>query len=694
MKNLWALGLLSCVLTMPCVAAEGDEAATLATWVALDAPTGHEGHGLKAIATAHSGWQMGTMGNLIKTTGAGGRHRVVACGIDANAFAISQITEDGYLRLHHIGRAPRNPLWSQAHEGQQVRILTNRGPVVGVTAFLNGHFINLHRDETTPTQADELWVDVGAETAVEVTAMGISLLDPVTRQIPAWSFEGQVAGPNVGQRVGCAALMAAAESGVVKDKTTWVLSTQSHFGLVGLGAALASDYKTNGSIDQVIYMGAGAESAGLVVKDGISRNFDQVLSHVGGPKVTIITPKVKNAGGLMAHMSVTDARAHFAAMMGALGGDSSKAPAWLAAPENATLLNRPTDVAQSQNPEAAFAAQLDQLAEVSAVSKNEGPVVTRVKAALPQWARDRLAEDEMGNLWLDLGPRDQKATLFMAHTDEVGYTVKSIDDDGTVHLTRMGGALGPAWEGQPALLQLGYDAETGAVQNLRGLFNSRTKVDEKWIDDITAWFGMDGATLAARGVKVGMGLTGYKEGHRVGKHRYTARGLDDRVGTTALIMALRGMKPADFKHRVVFAWSVQEEIGLNGAAAFARRFGAGAKRIYSVDTFVSSDTPLESPHFAYTPLGAGPVLRSIENSGMVMPDELARNKRIAKKAGVTAQVGQTQGGTDGTTFTYWGVPNAGLSWPGRYSHGPAELMDLRDALQLVTLIKAIAREAP
>ena len=75
---------------------------------------------------------------------------------------------------------------------------------------------------------------------------------------------------------------------------------------------------------------------------------------------------------------------------------------------------------------------------------------------------------------------------------------------------------------------------------------------------------------------------------------------------------------------------------------------------------------------------------------MATPAELARNRRIADEAGITVQVGLTQGGTDGTRFTVFGAPNAGLSWPGRYSHSPAEIADLRDVRDLVRLIRALA----
>ncbi|MCA9737688.1 MAG: M42 family peptidase, partial [Gemmatimonadetes bacterium] len=68
-----------------------------------------------------------------------------------------------------------------------------------------------------------------------------------------------------------------------------------------------------------------------------------------------------------------------------------------------------------------------------------------------------------------------------------------------------------------------------------------------------------------------------------------------------------------------------------------------------------------------------------------------RVRRIAREAGIPLQIGLTQGGTDGTTFTFQGAPNAGLSWPGRYSHAPGEVLDLRDLARLRDLIAAVAR---
>jgi putative aminopeptidase FrvX len=225
---------------------------------------------------------------------------------------------------------------------------------------------------------------------------------------------------------------------------------------------------------------------------------------------------------------------------------------------------------------------------------------------------------------------------------------------------------------------------------LKGVFVTRDQADRKDPPPERARFGLDAAELARRGIGVGSMVTSHKEGLRMGRTRFVARALDDRAGTTALILAVNAIDPFAVQNKVIFTWSVHEEGGLTGAAAMARRFASSARRIYSIDTFVSSDTPLESPHFAYTPLGAGPVLRAIENAGVSPDRERARVFAAAARARVPLQMGLTQGSTDGSTFTFWGAPNQGLSWPGRYSHSPGEVLDLRDLRQLGELIAALA----
>jgi putative aminopeptidase FrvX len=122
----------------------------------------------------------------------------------------------------------------------------------------------------------------------------------------------------------------------------------------------------------------------------------------------------------------------------------------------------------------------------------------------------------------------------------------------------------------------------------------------------------------------------------------------------------------------------------------SKRYGPSVKRVYSVDTFVSSDSPAETTRFAYAPLGQGAVIRGLDNSSVAPPAELDRVLDIARAQNITLQVGATNGGTDGSDFIRYGALHLGLSWPGRYSHSPVEVLDLRDLQALERLIHAIA----
>lgn len=669
----------------------------LAGWVAMDAPTGHEHSATDRLQRDYGSWQRDRYGNLTRTVGTGSPHRVVACGLDSFAYAVSQITAEGYLRLHRIAAGSRHPLWDQAHEGQHLRILTREGPLVGVSAIANGHFASQHQNETDIVTQNDLWLDVGATSQQQVADMGIQLLDPVVRNLPAWYYANEVAGPNAGTRLGCAAVLSAAEAGVNggQGSTSYVLSVQHAFNWAGLAASL----RWLPPPDELILLLPGEAQHRDEVVESVNSRLDAVLADRGPASIHVIAPAVGDPGALMERMNLAAANALLASVIRAI--DPSASPGeWLPAPARANVLNdEPERRGAIGNPARlmAIAATLDRLAETVAVPRHEGPVRRQVYDALPEWARNRAEVDALGNLWVEFGKPDGEATVFIAHMDEVGWEIDGIAPDGTVSLARRGGVVVTAWEGQPAVLQLdpGFAASSEAEPALlRGVFLTRSNPETKQPESVSAWFGMDGAELAVAGVTTGMGVTLLKEGHRMGPYRYAARSMDDRVGVTSLLKAIQEIDPEQVASRIVFAWSVQEEGGLIGAAELAKVFGPTSRRAYSIDTFVSSDTPLESPHFAYAPLGNGPVLRSVENSSMATPYEFDRNRGIAAAAGLTVQYGLTQGGTDGTEFTFYGAPNAGLSWPGRYSHSPAEISDLRDIAGLIDLIKAMVAASP
>lgn len=664
----------------------------LASWVALDAPTGHEHWATDTLQANYPGWQRDRYGNLVKSVGEGSPHRVVACGLDSYAYSVSQITEDGYLRVHRIGNGSNHPLWDQAHEGQHLRILTESGPQLVVSAVANGHFAAQHQDETALITQNDLWLDAGVDSAAAVAALGISLLNPIVRNLPAWTYADEVAGPRAGARASCAAVFAAGQAGLngAQGSTSYVLSVQQVFGWTGMAAAL----RWLPHADNLILMGPGDTQASNSVLPTLAGNLGVVFTLRDIQSVRVITPQVSSPDALMERMKISAANELMAALVSAIN-PSASTPAWVSAPVPAAVINNnPARFGPHPDRGALMALEqrLDIFAELMGVPRHEGSVRQHVFDGLPDWAQERAQIDAIGNLTVEFGAETGEATVFIAHMDEVGWEITQIAADGTLSLRSLGGVVTTAWEGQPAVLQIDPGAESTSSSTpsyLQGVFLQRPNPDTKRPEVVNAWFGMNANALAAAGVRVGMGITMLKEGHHMGNYRYASRSMDDRVGVMSLLTAINEIDPAQVNNRMIYAWSVQEEGGLRGAGELAIRYGDATRRVYSIDTFVSSQTPLESAHFAFAPLGNGPVLRSIESGSMATPSELSRNIAVADSMGIPYQIGHTQGGTDGTRFTFFGAPNAGLSWPGRYSHSPAEISDIRDIAGLINLIKSM-----
>jgi putative aminopeptidase FrvX len=177
--------------------------------------------------------------------------------------------------------------------------------------------------------------------------------------------------------------------------------------------------------------------------------------------------------------------------------------------------------------------------------------------------------------------------------------------------------------------------------------------------------------------------------------RANARSFDDRVGCVALIEAVRAIGPKLPGRDVTFVWSTEEEVGLKGAAAFAdeaAKEGRTPDFVFAVDTFVSSDSPLESKRFADAELGKGFVVRAVDNSNIVPVGYADRVVALGKEHGIPVQYGVTGGGNDGSVFVRHGSVDVALGWPLRYSHSPAEVIDTKDLDALGKIVALLARE--
>lgn len=343
--------------------------------------------------------------------------------------------------------------------------------------------------------------------------------------------------------------------------------------------------------------------------------------------------------------------------------------------------------ARAQSTVAEADSVLARLVPAYGVSGSEAPVRDVVKSLLPAWAKPET--DSAGNLWLRVGSGGAPV-VYVAHLDEIGFRVTSIRDDGSLALERRGGFFESLFEGKPALVH----TPRGDVP---GVFPPRDSLPKDFRDirhqpgPLHVDVGTTSrAATEALGITVGSTVTMPKSYQRLAGTRATGRSFDDRVGDASLILAVRHLDRSKLSHQVIFLWSTREEIGLEGARAAARALGTAPARVHAIDTFVSSDAPLDPKTFADQPLGRGVVVRALDNSSVTPPADVDTVLAIAAARHIPIQVGTTNGGNDGSMFVPFGVPDVALGWPLRYSHSPAEVIDLRDVVSLADLVQATA----
>jgi putative aminopeptidase FrvX len=342
------------------------------------------------------------------------------------------------------------------------------------------------------------------------------------------------------------------------------------------------------------------------------------------------------------------------------------------------------------------------LTETYGVSGHEGKVREQVKKLLPPWARPET--DAAGNLVLKIGKATKNSNapkiVFIAHMDEIGYQVRSIEPDGRLLVDVLGGGYTEYFLGHAVLVQKSDGSSVGGVLELPA----------NWDQPKFEWprgpKAMDGAvhlyvgTHSAEetqklGIKIGDWATVPKKYRPLIGTRANARSFDDRVGCAALIEAVKALGPDLGDRQVTFVWSTEEEVGLNGAAAYAERAakeGTTPDFVFAIDTFVSSDSPIESMRFADAEIGKGFVIRAVDNSNIAPRQFVDRAVKLAHENKIPVQYGVTGGGNDGAVFVRYGTVDVPLSWPLRYSHSPGEVIDTRDLDALSKIVAVLAKK--
>ncbi|HWG37822.1 MAG TPA: M20/M25/M40 family metallo-hydrolase [Terriglobales bacterium] len=677
LKTLLAVlvGLMSCAAAQ----VPGTLSQDLRDFVATPAVSGYEQALADHIAAelASLSPRRDSMGDIIVTVGSGTPLRVLVAPLDEPGYVVSAITPDGYLRLQRIPTRARLPLTNALANAQPLRVGTRSGGWInGVMTGLSVHLQPGRSVRPDPDDLDNLYVDIGATSAADVARAGVDILSPVVldRTLRVLG-DGQLSGQSIGDRFGAAALVEALRHlapAQVSGTVQIAFVTQQWTGDRGLSRLLAED--AGQAPQEVILVGRDDHPLARDLQSEVKPAWSIPISWPATPAETI--------GG-------TELGALVGKIESYLGAPSAAAPD-LPKPE----LLPPPPIPARPTAAPAPVAVLQQLVAQYGVNPHEARVGAAISALLPSWAQP--ITDANGDIvlhWPDAGAHAPRI-LFVAHQDEIGFEVESIAPDGRLVLRTRGGGDLNYYLGHPILLHTDAGMRPGVLElpanwQARGFQLTGARIPIR--ADIGARTAAEAAQL---GAAIGQSVTIPKQYRALLGNRATARSFDDRVGSSALVAAAWALGPSLPGRDVTFAWSTGEEIGLVGANAMAARMAAAGRApdyVFAIDTFVSSDTPLESHRFADTPIGAGFVIRAIDDSSITPWPLAQRLEAMARAARIPMQLGETGGGNDGSVFVPVGSVDLPLGWPLRTSHSPGEVIDTRDLDSLSRMVALLSR---
>jgi putative aminopeptidase len=681
-----------------------------------------------------------SLGDVTLTVGSGSPHRLIVASIDEPGFVVSGITPEGYLTLQRLPQAGNLPLFNELYAAQPVKIGTAQHKWInGAVAGLSIHLAPQRQHPPSMADLDNMFVDIGATSATQAREAGADVLSPVAIDRKLYQMaNGRFASPAIGDRFGAAALLQvflSLDPAKVKGATTFAFVTQQWLGARGLQRVLEEQKP-----DELIYV--GRLNRPQPPPPGQQRPETPTFVHQPGSGVLLAKNGDADLTGLAAELkqlaSQDNIKLDFGDTSAPLlprGGylPQPKLPqrtvhlaiatAWPSTPAEyidshdlinlvqllAAYLGEPAPQIQvaafaplpepspGRRPSAAPADEtiLKQVIETYGVSSHEANVAKTVAQLLPAWAKPRI--DAAGNLilhWEGASGKDPRIAV-VAHQDEIGYEVRAILPDGKLELESKGGGVLAYFLGHDALVHSANGMHPG-VMELPGGWD---QADFQWPRGQRQMFQIDvGATSAQDVAQLGIKTSDFvsipKEYRKLFSPRASARAFDDRVGCAALIAATWALGPNLNGRDVTFIWSTGEELGLLGASAAAKALAAQSRApdyVFAIDTFVSSDSPLESKRFAEGILGKGFVLRAVDNSNVVPRDLALKVVSMARAAKIPVQYGVTNGGNDGAAFLLYGSTDVALGWPLRYSHSPAEVIDLRDLAALAKVVATVAR---
>ena len=341
-----------------------------------------------------------------------------------------------------------------------------------------------------------------------------------------------------------------------------------------------------------------------------------------------------------------------------------------------------------------------ELSEIPGPIGHEDPVQDWIAR---DWATfcESVQRTRVDNVLARVGGNGKKLVL-VAHADEICFMVKSISDDGFLHIWpyyRDATKHPPSWlsvTGQPALVVSSAGVTEGVFATASGHVvggSAGGKAQAEWND----WFIDIGVSSRAEAESLGIGAGSRAIWNpvtrRIGRN-ITGKAMDDRAALAIATEAGRRLAARDdLAYDVWLASTIQEENGLIGASSLQDE--ETFDLAIALDVGLTGDIPGVDARDFPCKLGDGPIVVYQDVTGQYSRRLSDRLLATARRNDIRAQRAVFQNyGSDGAAMIRRGVESALLTYPTRYTHSPIETVNEDDLEATVALLVAFATEQP
>ena len=331
------------------------------------------------------------------------------------------------------------------------------------------------------------------------------------------------------------------------------------------------------------------------------------------------------------------------------------------------------------------------LTELRGPSGFEQAVRKYMRAELQKYA-DELIQDRLGSLF-GVKKGDGPRVMVAGHMDEVGFMVTSITKEGLIRFQPLGG-----WWSQVLLAQrVEIETEQGIVPGVISsiplhLLEEKQRKKPMEMKNMLIDIGADNQADAIKiGIRPGQPITPVCPfTPMANKKKILAKAWDNRYGCGLAIELLKELKDEKLPNELYSGATVQEEVGLRGAATAAQMIKPDI--FYALDASPAND--MSGNKQAFGKLGKGALLRIYDGSMVTHRGMREFVLDTAESNRIPYQYFVSPGGTDaGRVHTSLeGVPSAVIGICARYIHTSSSIIHVDDyAAAKELLIKLVQK---